>query len=198
MSTGTDTDNALLATTDAAEYLGSTGSTGGWYKINDLINAAAQRFNAETGRLLKSRSHTEYYDGNGTASLYLNHWPISSTTITITIDADRAFTSTGDVVTSTDVMLSTELGLVRLDGHTFETGEKNVKVEYSAGYSTAAAFDLVLASKEMVQLMWNRMDKKDLIGVRSESFEGGSRAYETDLPWSVKKVLDMYRDKRQA
>lgn len=198
MSTGTDTDNALVATADAAEYLGSTNSTDNWGKINDLINAAAYRFNAETGRLLKSRSHTEYYDGNGESYLYLNNWPLSSTTITITINANRSFSDTDDVVTSTDVMLSTDYGLVRLDGHTFTSGEKNVKIEYSAGYSTATAHDLVLATKEMVQLMYNRMTKKDLIGVRSESFEGGSRAYETDLPWSVKRVLDMYRDKRQV
>lgn len=196
MSTSLDTDNALLSLADAKEYLGSTGSTSNDSKIYDVVNAVSYRLNAETGRLLKSRSYTEYYDGNGKDYLLLNNWPISSTTITITIDETRLFTSTGDVITSTDVMLDTDVGRIRLDGESFDSGTRNVKVEYSAGYSTALAFDLTMAAKEMARAMWNRMTGKQGIGVENEAYEGISRTYENDVPWSVRRVIDLYRGPR--
>lgn len=196
MGTSLDTDNALLSLADAKEYLGSTATTVNDSKIYDIINAVSHRMNAETGRLLKSRSYTEYYDGNGKSDVLLRQWPISSTSITITIDSDRAFTSTDDVVTSTDVMLDTDMGWVRLDDETFSIGERNIKVEYSAGYTTAAAYDLTMAAKEMCKAMWNRMTGKQGVGVDNEAYEGVSRSYEQDIPWSVRKVLDNYRGPR--
>ena len=198
MATGVDTDLGLLATTDLAEYVGSTNSTGDYYKLNDVINYVSMRFETETSRNLKSRSYTEVYDGNGKSELYLNNFPLSSTTITITIDGNRAFDDTGDQVTSTDVMLTTGPGLVRLDNDTFSAGTGNVQITYSAGYSTATEHGLTYAAKELGSLMWQRMRQKEAIGVRSESFEGHSVTYENDLPWSVKKVLDTYRDRRFA
>jgi len=196
MATDPSTEIGLLATTDLAEYVASTNSTEDYGKINDIINAVSMRFETETGRNLKSRAYTEVVDGNGGSSLYLNNYPIASTTITITIDSDRAFTDTGDQVTSTDVMLTTDNGLVRLDGETFSAGTGNVQIEYTAGYSTATEYGLTYAAKELGSAMWNRMRQKEAIGVRSESFEGHSVTYETDLPWSVKKTLDQYRDRR--
>jgi hypothetical protein len=196
MSTGCDTENSLLATSDARDWLGiKPNDTQYDATLNDIINYVSYRFNGETGRQLKSRQWTEYHDGDGSNTLYLNQFPISSTTITITIDADRVYT-TDLRVTDTDIMLSTESGRVRLDDDTFDIGTRNVKVVYSAGYTTSGAFDLVLAAKELVQLMWNRYTKKDMVGLRTDGYEGGTRTYENDLPWSVKKVLDMYRDRR--
>ena len=193
-----DTDNALLSIQDALSYMG-LGSTTASTSINDavenIINVVSYRFNDETGRLLKSRSLTEYYDGNGKNVLYLDQYPISSTTITITIDGTRAFTSTDYIVTSTDIMLSTESGEIRLDGDTFDIGQRNVKVEYSAGYSSSGAHSLTQTAKEYVKLIYDRRTKKGNAeaGIRSESWEGHSITYENDLPWSVKSVLDMYR-----
>ena len=196
MATGPSTEYGLLGTSDFAEFVGSSGSTENWYKLNDIINGVSQRFEVETGRNLKSRAYTEVYDGNGKNYLYLNNYPLSSTTITITIDSARDFTSTEDQVTSTDVMLTTESGLVRLNDDTFSVGTGNVQISYSAGYSTGTEYLLTHAAKELGYLMWNRMRQKDMIGVRSEGYDGRTVTYENDLPWSVKKVLDIYRDRR--
>jgi hypothetical protein len=193
----TDTDNALLSLSDGLDYLGlgtTTASTSYNDDVSSLINVVSLRFNTETGRKLKSRTYTAYYDGNGKSDMYLPNWPLSSTTITITIDEDRAFTSTDDQVTSTDIILSTESGRVRLDGDVFDLGERNVKVEYSAGYSTSDAYDLVHAAKEFLQVLWNRQTAKEPVNVRTESYEGISRTFEFEFPWSVKKILDMYRE----
>ena len=197
MSTATDTDNALLSIEDAQLYLGnSTASSSSNDRVRDLINVVSWRFNAETGRLLKARTYTEIYDGNGKSDLYLNNYPIGSTTITITINDSRVFTSTADQITSTDVMLSTDSGRVRLDGEYFDAGEKNVQIAYTAGYSTANAYDLIYAAKEYLQTLWDRETARESISARTEAYEGVSRTMEPDFPWSVKKVLDMYREGR--
>lgn len=195
MSTGTDTENALLALADAKVWLDSTGTTEYDGLINDCINEMSAVFNTECGRKLKARAYTEYYDGNGRSSLFLNNYPVTSTGVTVTIDETRAFT-TDYQVTSTDVIVSTDKGLVRLDGWTFQAGTANVKVEYSAGYSTSDAFVLTRAAKDYLSWLWARYQKHIPVGVRTEGGEGGSRTYETDMPWSVKRVLEMFRDRR--
>lgn len=196
MATAPSTEISLLSLSDAKIWLGSTGTTDYDGIICDLINSVSLRFEAETGRKLKSRSYTEEYNGSGKNYLYLYNYPLSSTTITVTIDEARAFTSTDDRVTSTDIILSTESGKVELDGHTFSSGQKNIQVAYTAGYSTSDEFNLIQAAKECVKLMFARYTGKMSVGVRSEGYEGGTRTYENDLPWSVKRVLDMYRDVR--
>ena len=198
MAITTDTDNALLSFADTANYLGeSTTSTANNDLLRDIINASAFRFNSETHRQLKARNYTEIYNGNGKGALYLNNYPLSSTTITITIDNTRAFDDTGDVVTSTDVMLTTDRALVRLDGHSFSCGSNNVQIEYSAGYTTSegVAEDLRQAAKDHVKILWDRQQNKMTQGVRSEAFEGVSRTFEMDLPWSVRQVLTLYTER---
>ncbi len=198
MATVTDTDNALLGIEDTANFLGETTSdTGNMDNLRDVINAVSWRFNSETHRNLKSRSYTEVYDGDGSTSLSLDNYPLSSTTITITIDNTRAFTDTGLVVTSTDIMLTTDQALIRLDGKTFSRGANNVQVQYSAGYTTSLgdAEDLRWVTKEHVKLMWNREQNRGTIGVRTEAFEGVSRTFELDIPWSVRQVLNLYRER---
>ena len=198
MATSLDTDNALLSLDDFNAYIGqSSASTADDDIKRDIINQASWRFNAETARNLKSRSYTTVFDGNGTNEYQLVNWPLSSTAMTITIDANRAFTDTDDVVTSTDVFLDTGQALIRLDSKTFSAGFANIQVEYSAGYTTALSFDLTLAAKEYGRMLWDRRSgKSEQIGIRSMTFpEGGSVSYENDMPWSVRQVLSMYRDR---
>ncbi len=196
MATGCDTTLSLIADGDAVVWLGDTGSTANWGRIFDLVNAVAARMNSEAGRQLKASTWTEYYDGDGGDSLLLDHFPLSSTTIVVTVDASRGYTTTY-VIPSTDVLLDTEMGRVRLQGYSFSAGDKSIKVAYSAGYSSAGpAWDLIGAAKTFLQVAWNQASKRDTVGVRSESFEGGSRTFENDLPWSVKQVLELYKDRR--
>lgn len=195
MGATADTSNALVTAADAAMFLGeATSSTLLMDALRDVIDYVSHRCNAETGRRLKARSYTEYYNGNGRTWMYLSNWPLSSTTITITIDGSRAYT-TDYQVPSTDIILTTESGLVELDGYSFDPGRKAVKVVYSAGYTTDAELDLVYTAKEYVKFMWDRRDGKRPIDLRGESFEGVTRTYENDLPWSVRKVLEMYRER---
>jgi hypothetical protein len=203
MATAIDTENSLISSGDAVEYIGSTGSTGDWTRIYDLVNVVASRMNAEAGRKLKARSYCEYYDGNGGDDLLLRNYPLTSTSVTIYIDPTRTWTDTDYQVASTCIILDTESGAIELEGYSFSEGDRNVQVQYTAGYTTGSTsvpgeWALIGASKEYLQLLWNRATKRDNVGLRTESFEGGSKTYENDLPWSVKQVLMMYRDRKYS
>jgi hypothetical protein len=199
MATGPDTSISFLTLADAVEYLGDTGSSDHWGRISDLMNVVASRMDAEAGRQLKASTWTEIYDGDGGAALFLQHYPLTSTDITVTVDVNRSYSTATTTyrIPSSDVLLDTEMGRVRLDGYTFDAGKESVKISYTGGYSSSGpAWDLIGAAREYLQLAWNRATKRDNIGLRTESFEGGSRTYENDLPWSVKQVLLMYKDRK--
>ena len=162
------------------------------------------QFNMWTERILKLNAYpstdvtksfydADDYDGNGTAILYLRQFPVSSTGITLYIDQTYQWT-TDTIVPTSDIKIDYRSGRLFLYQEIFNQGWGDVRVIYSAGYTTSGLpQDLKRAALEMCQFWWNRQTKKDRIGVRSESFEGGSRTFETDMPWSVMKVLEHYR-----
>jgi hypothetical protein len=114
----------------------------------------------------------------------------------INIDSDWNFT-TDTIVPSSDVSTYREDGHIYLKGEVFENGKQNIRVTYSAGYTSEnMPYDVKRAAMELCQFYWNRETKKDRIGVRNESFEGGSRSFETDMPWSVIKLLEHHRSPR--
>jgi len=202
-----DTTNNLLTLPQVRSYMGTTGSTQMDARLTELINVVSHRFNGETGRLLKSRSHTTYRDGNGKSYMWLDQYPITSdsTDIDIRIDESWDFT-TAEKVGSTDIRIYTDQGKVHIESETFDAGEQSVKIVYTAGYtvsSTSAGdtgsmpYDLKYAACEMIQAMYDREKKGGRgVGVRSESVEGASITYEGDMPYSVRQVLDRYRDRR--
>lgn len=188
-----DQTNNIISVDEFADYLGDDGSTNyGRYEL--IINAVSHLFNSYTNRKLKSRQLTEYYDGNGGTVLYVDSYPIVSvsTDIDIRVDTDRSY-STSDKITSTNIVIDSEEGRIRLENDSFDSGEHSVKIVYTAGYTTATMpWDLKYAAMEMCRFYQNR-EMSNRVGIRSEGGEGGSVTYETDMPWSVKQVLDLYR-----
>lgn len=201
-----DTGIAILSLADVKSYIegSTTGATTYDERYNQIINDLSAMFNTYTGRYLLQTAYTssgvgyEYYDGNGADTIFLNQWPLS-TSMTIWIDNDRNFT-TDLQVPSSDLRIWTgerDGGRVTLYNEIFKTGSRNIQVSYIGGYgSTSIPYDLRRAAREMAVFMWNRESFKDRIGIRSETAEGMSRTFETDMPWSVKKTLDLYRNYR--
>ncbi len=188
-----DTGNNLITLADAKLYLGiSTGTTSYDERFNDLINSVSWCFNDETGRKLKSRSITEYRDGDGSTQMFTNEYPITSNTtdIDIRVDTDRDY-DTGDKVDSTSIIIYSTPGRIVLDGETFETGAQSVKIVYTAGYTTIP-YDLAYAAKEYLRVLWNK-EKTNRIGIKSESVSGGSLSYEEGIPYTIRKTLNKYK-----
>ena len=203
MSTALDTGENIITLVELKPYLGeSTGASTAYdRRWNEIINTVSFQFNSYTNRLLKNRQITEYYDGDGSASLLTNQYPITSvsTNIDIRVNTDRSYTTTYKIDSTSIIIDSTE-GLVRLDDDTFDAGDHSVKIVYNAGYfasgsTTTPTFpsDLKYAAYEMCRVLWDR-EKRNSVGRRAESFEGSAITYESAMPWSVKDVLDKYKD----
>jgi hypothetical protein len=165
-------------------------------RYEELINVASVMINNYTGRHIKASTFTSDYDGPDSEELYLKNYPISSTALTVCIDENRAFTTDLNV-TSTGIIIYYDEGRIVLDNDWFDEGKANVRVAYTGGYSSSSMpYDLKRAACELATFFWGRESKRDRIGIRNESLEGQSRTFETDMPWSVKKILDNYREGR--
>ena len=144
------------------EVAGTSGDITEDGRITDLINDASWHLNGECDRELKSRSQTEYHDGNGGYLLYLNHPPISA--VTLYQDSDRAWASTTEIA-STDYVVYTEdnVGKIWLTGTAFLNDRRVIKVTYTGGFSTIP-HDLEMACVQIVghqlldfqQKAWNK------------------------------------------
>jgi hypothetical protein len=195
-----DTGNNIITKNEFKAYLGDTGAANDT-KYEQIINAVSARFNLETGRRLKAREITEYRDGDGGTVMRTLEWPIvsQSSTIDIRIDEDRAYPTT-DKVTSTNIVIYTTEGLIYLEDDSFESGNRNVKIVYTAGYTAATTTgstgtmpqDIRHAAKEYGLYLWQRQNDRN-VGIRQISGEGQQVTYETDMPWSVRQVLEAYR-----
>jgi hypothetical protein len=176
----------------------TTGSTVYDEQYNQIINGVSAFINMHCDRVMKFTAYTSGiepdYDGNGTAYMYLRNIPVSTTGIVVYVADDNRQFTTDTIVASSDVAIKSDDGRVSLYSEVFKSGHQNVRVIYSAGYSSdLMPWDVRRAALELCQFYWNRQTKKDRIGVRNESFEGGSRTFETDMPWSVIKLLEHYR-----
>jgi len=120
---------------------------------SDYIARASRMIESYCKRNFRSRSYTEYYDGNGSNFLYLDQWPVVGTTAEVDLydDIDRDFSSTYKF-DDDDWVLSNNEGLVQLldnaaVGAHWQTGIKNIKVIYTAGYDE---FAIVASSNDKI------------------------------------------------
>lgn len=191
-----DTTNALVSLAEAKTFLKITASSEDSV-IEDFINRASIWANDYTGRLLKSRANTDYYDGNGGNVLSLNQYPVTTLT-SLNDDTDRVFGSGTAINVSTDVILNTDAGIVTLfnQATAFSVGTMNIKVVYTAGYTTAPE-----TVKEAVLLyvghIYRRQYADQKFGVQSETIGDRTTTYSTDdFVGKAKALLNPYRSER--
>jgi len=116
---------------------------------------------------IASRTRTEFYNGNGTNYINLNHYPITSIT-SITFDAQG---DTPEIFLGTDFVISQDMGTVKFsplaeESRSFSYGFQNIKVIYVAGYLTIPA-DIKMA---MFRLVKSASESNQVSGVfKSES-----------------------------
>ncbi len=168
----------LTTLTTVKEYLGLTG-TGEDSLLNRLMNWATDFIHSYCGRTFPQGSYDEYYDGDGTDNLLSHQFPVTSVS---SLEVD------GVVKDATkDFVLYAPLGLIRLKLGVFPRGKKNIRLQYTAGYSSIPK-DLEQACIELVALKYYDRGRERL-GV--ESKEGAS--FVTQLPAEIKQVLDLYK-----
>lgn len=170
-------DLCLLA--DVKTWLGLT-STNDDNLLSSLITNVSQRILSILQRdAIVSAAYTETYDGTGTPSLALLHYPVTGVT-SLTIN-DAPIVASPDGVVSGYVFDKFSLKLVGSCAawalqpgvfgapYTFIKGSQNVVVKYTAGYA-AVPFDLAEAAKDWVAF---RYRQKGWIGIKSKHISTG-------------------------
>jgi hypothetical protein len=110
--------------------------------LEDIITRVSQEIEKRCGRTFTVTTHTEYFTGSGNNRAYLKHWPITSIT-SIHVDEDRQWGSDSQIDADDIAISGNSPGMVILNsGETFSKSSldiENVRVIYSAGYSTIPA-----------------------------------------------------------
>lgn len=193
-----DTANALVALSDAKDFL-KVSSENEDAIIESMINRASSWTNDYTQRLLLSRANTDYYDGDGTGTLILNQYPVTTLT-SLNDDVDRTFGAGTAINVSTDVVIDNNNGLIRLFNRAvaFNKGMLNIKAVYTAGYSLA---NVPASIQEAVLLYIGNSYRSQYLGQRfgatSEHVGDRSTTYSNDeIMNQIKGLLNPYRSER--
>lgn len=187
-----DSNNALISLEHAKEIIG--------IKINDesqermaifCVNAASELCNTLTGRLLKSRNNTEYYDGDGTDTIIVNNYPIT-TLSHVYMDSMQVFGADTDYVSGMRVVSEDMKNTIVYYQGQFLPGVRNLKVEYTGGLLTIPA-DLQMACMELTAFTWVQYHERRF-GITSRSMGDGSATfYGQDIPKRILQILERYK-----
>lgn len=192
-----DTTNALVDLDAVKEFLKITSEeeTG---VLESLINRASAWANRYTGRLLKSRSITEYQDGPcGGDHIILKQFPVTTLT-SVHDDPLRAFGADTQVAAA-DMYLDAENGTVEmLNGVALLSGKASVKIVYVGGYAAGSIpADIQEAVLIYIGHAYRREYLDQRFGVATETIGDRTTTFAADpVPPKAKALLDPYRSER--
>ena len=165
-------------------------------QVELIVNGAWASAESYTGRRFVSTARTEYYDGDGTDTLCLAQYPITAVS-SLNIDNNRSFASLTDIDVSTSLQIAKESGIITLWNYasTFTAGIGNVKIVYTAGYTSATCpWDLKLAVLKLASRDYANAYQSRRVGLDSENIGDKSLTISKDgIPSDVKSVFDRYR-----
>lgn len=192
MSVSLDTTNALISVdADDLKYFGVAVTDDEQIdKMRFLVNSFSAMFNRETRRLIKARSLTEYYDGDGTRVLFVDNYPINSID-KLYIDSSRVFAASSEIA-SANYFYDSDRGRIVVPDTVFAEGFRTVKLISNGGFSTIP-WDIRNAAREFAKWAWKR-DEANAIGVSAATMMDQNITYRyEELPKSVQRVIDLYR-----
>jgi hypothetical protein len=193
-----DTANSLVTLPEAKKYLGMTTEASTWdERIEGFIDEVSGMCNAHTGRKLKARELTEYYDGDGSTLLMVDEYPINSGTTGTDIYVDTTWEySTDTKINSTSMLIYDDKGKIVLKGNSFTKGVRSVKITYNAGYTTSEMpNDLKNTVLKLVKYNFTKW-RYDVEDVKNDRMGDYSASYDGEYETSVLSNLDKYRDVR--
>jgi len=160
--------------------------------IGYLMNVVSKLFDTVTGRTLIAADLTEYYQGDGTDTLYLRSYPVNSTTseIEVYIDEDRLFDADTKQAAA-NLWIDSDMGRLVHEGRELHKDEP-VKVVYNAGYAQdSVPYDLRLAALEWLGVLYKRK-QEGRFDVNTLSRGDVSYTYLDTMPHTVRDVLRRY------
>jgi hypothetical protein len=183
----------LCSVAEVQQYVNNTTSSLTSF-IQSSISAVSQSFSNYVGGI-SEQTYTEYYDGTGTNMLMIMHTPITSIS-----SVQYQLYPTGTFLNFYEGSLSANIqyddgGWIELYDIRFYQGKNNIKIVYSAGYSTIPA-DIKQACIEEVAMLMDNSNVtgvgKGNLGIKNKSSSNETYSFE-NISSSTEKVLDYYR-----
>lgn len=157
----------ILSRTEAERHLQLPSGSGSDF-LDAMIALVGAKFARATGRedWGESTERTEYHDG-GSKYIFPKYWPITSYTIYDDINHDWAADS---VLDSDDIFANNDLGILTMEAGIFSPGDRNLKLVYTAGYSSESDIPAVIKSAGLLQLE-TEYNKRKRAGPRPPTFQ---------------------------
>lgn len=160
--------------------------------LDEIIEEAEGIAGGYCHRTLASTSYTEYHNPSyGQTEVCLRNYPVTGTT---TVYTAANTTSPTTLTADTDYTIDTDRGIISLLGGTYPDGPRNLKVTYTAGYSTATL--PANLRRALYQLVGWLLETAGTVGAQTESMDGYSVTPEkiiNGVPESIAAMLDEYR-----
>jgi hypothetical protein len=189
----------VISMADAKRFLGfTTSNVADEDLLGHLIEAVSDYIEQQTQRKIVERALTEYYTGNGTDCLLLRSFPVaSSPVIDIREDGQYVF-GTDTKLDTTDYTLDEETGeLFKVNGGTWTTARRAIKIVYTAGWTQATVPKLLRTAAYLILgAIWKARSMRSW-GETSRSAGSGSVAFADEIiPPVAKDILNTYRSHR--
>lgn len=159
--------------------------------LEELIDNVSKMFETECDREFSSTEHTEYFSGGGRRWIRPKHYPI--TAITSLWDDNDWGWNNDDLVDTDEYKISNDERFVILKNTTFVNAVENVKVTYTAGYSTIP-LDLKMVCIDEVARLYKARTQRHLTSYSNT--EGENLVFDPKaFSDTTKTVLKRYLNK---
>lgn len=160
-------------------------------RIEMFINAASEKIERYTNRLLVSQGAiAELQHGRRENIILLKQWPIIAIS-EVSIDYTAAHTAPANVLAASDYTISDDKNSLLLINSTFPVGFNNIKITYTAGYTTVPS-DLELAALWLVEWYYLLRTRGDM-GRTTASKGGESVGVLEKMPTMIAEMLEFYK-----
>ena len=154
--------------------------------LSRMIAACSTFIESWLNRIIAAQEYTEMLNGNDRDTLFLENYPVTAIN-SLKIDG-HIIAQRGELPSSGGYVFDNNE--LYLDGGYFTKGIKNVKVVYTAGYSSIPA-DIEQACIDMIGDWFRYIDR---IGKTSQAIEGQSTSFtNTAIPARALLVLQQYK-----
>lgn len=164
--------------------IGELDDTGQDRVIENLLDDLTVAIEDHLGVAIINKAYTEYYDGDGSDTLFVKRYPIVTVT-SLTVDST--------VIASASYHLYSEQGRIVADGFDFTGDNRNILIVYTAGWGAARA-NVPGAIKIALKLWVSQVFKKHVAIINQRFAEGVTVDFGSeDMPDDVAKKLIPYR-----
>lgn len=154
-----------------------------------LVSEASIFFCDSCARDFTPNTYTEYRDGTGSNTMLMQNFPVTAiASLRINAIAIPQQVADGGVGW---FLNQPEADTLTLVGYSFERGQRNVRITYTAG-PLSVPFDVEQAVVELVLSAYKRGVRGPDLDSRSIGASGQSGSWHTDLPKKVQETIEYY------